>query len=56
MVGDASIKSITIIATCQVVINKQGMVWTAARVALMMSVQMAFSHQHCPLAYNRVSE
>lgn len=53
-VVEASIKSITIIAMCQAVINKQGMVWTAARVDLMVWVQMAFSHQHCPLAYCRV--
>lgn len=33
--GEALIKSISIIAMCQAVINKQGMVWTAARVDLM---------------------
>lgn len=34
--GEALIKSISIIAMCQAVINKQGMVWTVARVDLMV--------------------
>lgn len=52
-VGESLIKSISIIAMCQAVINKQGMVWTVARVAQRVWVQMAFSHHHCPLAYCR---
>lgn len=49
-VGEAFGKSISINILRQALRNKQGLVWTAARVDVMVWLQMAFSNPHCPLA------